>query len=291
MRDPLARPRSPLTPWGSGRSLARRSIGEFDGATPAGARASACRARAAVRGGAQNSENRPDPIESRTDRVVVSSSARLGGCAARPLESGMRLLPWVLVATIAGASGCRHARPRSLYQQWNVDIDQMASTHRRVDDVSLLLGIPPQRCDPVQDPDPVTGLSIDEGRVVRGVVVGGPAESAGIRPGDEVLKIAGRDVTTGRDAVDALRAVSRDGQPIEIELARGTVPVTPRRMKTEQCYWESHAGSISVSGGRSYVSAYGGASRTSGTAYERFFRASCRVVEGAVWYCQSNWQE
>lgn len=204
----------------------------------------------------------------------------------------MRLAPWILAAaTIASASGCRH-RPRvTLYGQWSKQLSEMSANQGRAEDVSLLLGVPPSRCDPVQDPKPLTGLMLDAGRFVRAVLSGGPAESAGIRPGDEVLAIGGRDVMTGKEAMDALHAVTREGQSIEIVLTRGTVPVTPRRMRTEQCYWESHAGAVAVSGGGSYVNAYGGGSRSSGAAYERFFRASCRVVEGFLWNCQSNWQE
>jgi hypothetical protein len=61
--------------------------------------------------------------------------------------------------------------------------------------------------------------------------------------------------------------------------------------KAEQCYWELQAGQIARVGGGAYVNQWGGSASSGGSAYQRFFRASCRIYDGFVAGCQGNWQE
>ncbi len=57
--------------------------------------------------------------------------------------------------------------------------------------------------------------------VVGAVGEGGPADRAGIQPGDAVLKIGARRVRTPRDAVAAFAVIRDPGAPVDIVLLRG----------------------------------------------------------------------
>jgi S1-C subfamily serine protease len=76
------------------------------------------------------------------------------------------------------------------------------------------------------------GVSVSEGTRVRTVAPDGPADDAGIRPGDVIRSIGGRD-TSEEGAVASAVAARRPGQRVAVRLARRTVTVTlgaqPRR--------------------------------------------------------------
>ena len=57
--------------------------------------------------------------------------------------------------------------------------------------------------------------------VVGAVSEGGPADRAGIRPGDAILKIGARRVRTPRDAIAAFAVIRDPGAPVDIALLRG----------------------------------------------------------------------
>ena len=69
------------------------------------------------------------------------------------------------------------------------------------------------------------GVSLDEDGEVTDVRDGGPADDAGIRAGDVIRKIDGRD-TTAEGAVASAVAAHRPGEEVEVELERRTVTVT-----------------------------------------------------------------
>lgn len=73
-------------------------------------------------------------------------------------------------------------------------------------------------------PTPMPG---SPGVGVYDVQAGSPAEAAGLRPGDTILKIGG--VTLGPDAVDQLQAyvATRGGQPIQLIVLRGEQVLDP----------------------------------------------------------------
>lgn len=66
-------------------------------------------------------------------------------------------------------------------------------------------------------------------------------------------------VESRKEILAAIRQNAREGEPLVIETDRGTVSVTPRRSKIEQCYWEVHAGSVARARGAAGWSTYGGA--------------------------------
>lgn len=115
----------------------------------------------------------------------------------------------------SAGSGCPGL---SLYQCWKKQLTEMPSHKARVEDVSMLLGVPPTRCETVVSPKAV--------------------------------------------------------------------------MKAEQCYWELQSGRVAGSSGGGIVNQYGGAAISgSAEAHQRFFRASCRIHDGYLVECNSNWQE
>lgn len=179
---------------------------------------------------------------------------------------------------------------RSLYQQWGEQINQLTRRSGRVDDVSLLLGSPPTRCDPVASSVPSLGAAVESGNtdeLVLSVLPGGPAAQAGLRPGDKIRSIAGQTVRPGQGG-ELYRTHARDGQPLELGTDRGVFTVIPKMPnKVEQCYWDVQAGPVSRSG--AYLGPSGG--YAGGSASQRFFRSSCRVSDGVLTRCQSNWQQ
>jgi hypothetical protein len=76
----------------------------------------------------------------------------------------------------------------------------------------------------------------------------------------------------------------------KIETSRGSVMVVPKMPVAEQCYWDVQAGNIARAGGSAYVNPWFGSASSGGAAYQRFFRASCRILDGFVAGCSSNWQ-
>jgi membrane-associated protease RseP (regulator of RpoE activity) len=206
----------------------------------------------------------------------------------------MRYWRFVIVIMACGCLTLSCAPRASVYQNWAKQLQELPFHGGKVDDVSLLLGTPPNRCEPVDNPPPTIGVILDprqEGAFVGNAILNGPAYQAGIRSGDVVKSVGGQPVANAQQALSAIRDKGREGQPIEIETNRGTVSVIPKTSKIEQCYWETHAGQVATTGSSTYVNRYGGVSSSGGAAYERFFRASCRIMDGFVGGCQANWQQ
>ncbi len=79
----------------------------------------------------------------------------------------------------------------------------------------------------IQDLDPRLaesfGLRVAQGVVVAAVLRGGPADRAGLRPGDVILRIDGRPVRDARDALDRI-AGRRPGERVVLEGLRDGAP-------------------------------------------------------------------
>ncbi len=206
----------------------------------------------------------------------------------------MRYWRFAIVIMALGSLSLSCAPHASLYQNWGNQLVQLPVHNGRVDDVSQLLGAPPTRCEPVDNPPPVIGLNVDSRReepIVASVIMNSPAYRASIRPGDSIKRAGGQSVANSQQLGLIFRDNIREGQPIEMETNRGIVSVIPKVPKTEQCYWEVHAGQVATMGSSTVVNRYGGVSSSGGAAYERFFRTSCRIQDGFVANCKSNWQQ
>ena len=184
----------------------------------------------------------------------------------------------VIVAFSSVAFGCAHT---SLYQNWGKQLTEMPSHNARVEDVSMLLGAPPTRCEPVESQRPLIGIFlISKEAVVNYVTPNSPAYQAGIRPGDRIISINNQSVVDSVQTREALHTYARESEPLHILTSRGALVVVPKFPKAEQCYWELQAGQIARSGGGAYVNQWGGAASSGGSAYQRFVRASCRIHDG-----------
>ena len=74
------------------------------------------------------------------------------------------------------------------------------------------------------------GLKQSEGVIITGVLQGGPAAKAGIRPGDVLLRVAGKEIHNVGELLTHIAALS-PGQPVSVALSRGNttmqLEVTP----------------------------------------------------------------
>lgn len=186
---------------------------------------------------------------------------------------------------------CASQRP-SLYQSWGQQLAEAGSKMLTVEDVSLLLGTPPTRCDSIE-PTPMIGIQIGpEDPTVLRVFPKGAAAVAGMKAGEQISKINGTKVETGKDILVTLRAILKWGQEITIETNGRAYSITPKRpSEAKQCYWDVSAGSVGERRGVAYVNQYGGTAGHKDSEYQRFFRASCRFYDGYVVNCTCNWQE
>ena len=64
------------------------------------------------------------------------------------------------------------------------------------------------------------GLPVKHGILVMDVVLDSPAWSGGIRPGDVMLAVSGRDLSAVRDLTRVLRIEFRVGDLVELEVWR-----------------------------------------------------------------------
>ena len=196
-----------------------------------------------------------------------------------------RCLGLMLLCTAVG--GCS----QSLYSQWGNQLNDLTRHQRRPEDVSMLLGTPPSRCESLNNPAPVIGALIDENQVVTSVAPNGAAQAGGLRAGDRITRVNEQAISNRAQLSSVIRSSARVGEPMLLETSRGVVSVVPRIPKAEQCYWDVQAGAVAKSGGAAFVNQYGGSAGASSSAYQRFFRASCRINDGLLASCQSNWQE
>jgi serine protease Do len=78
-------------------------------------------------------------------------------------------------------------------------------------------------------PDVAASLGMDRGTrgaVVTDVLAGSPAEQAGLRPGDAIVEVDRRPVTSADEAIAALRSDARNGHLLRVRGASGTRFVT-----------------------------------------------------------------
>lgn len=181
--------------------------------------------------------------------------------------------------------------PKSLYQNWGDQLSEMPLSNARVEDVSMVLGVPPLHCDKLVAHRPAIGVKIDSSEpLIISVTPNSPADLAGIRAGDKIDKI-NEQVITDTDELIAVIQNANEGTKIEFESSRGVFSVTPRLPKIEQCYWDVNSGQASELEGRLHVRAFSNDPNLSASSRLNYFRASCRFADGYAADCRSNWQE
>ena len=195
----------------------------------------------------------------------------------------MRLLPTTAVLCLTSCPRPQvilrapEVKPQlNLYESWGEQLLLLAGSGR-VDNVSMLLGVPPS-CSETAFDDPNGGffVRLDE-PVIIFVVPEGPASEIGLQNGVRVLEVAGVPITTGTEAIVVFGREATVGEPVRLTTSHGAfdlVPTDPSTAELEQCYWEVNGGRVATPTG----------------AYERFFRGTCQVAGGWLVSCSSNHQ-
>jgi len=198
----------------------------------------------------------------------------------------------VLFAGLLG--GCAYD---PVYTPWAEKLNYAGLTPMTTDDVSLLLGTPPSRCDDIA-PTPSTEMFIgniparDAPPEVLSLWPDGAASMAGIRKGDIIHKIGDTKVSNLSEAIAAVREQAKFDQPLTVVTNRGVHTIVPRRPKeAKQCYWEVSGGMAGKSGGFGYADNYGATAGTSSSFQHRFFRATCKFWDGKAAGCNWNYQK
>lgn len=205
-----------------------------------------------------------------------------------------------LVFVMVNGTSCRSA---NLYQSWGDNLNRMAAAPVvegrgfTVDDVSMMLGSPPSRREPVAGPPWVTtGLLFDDRKpeapvTVAFVLPGSSAAHVGLRRGDVVIAVDGEPTPTVAALLTMMRSSPMtSGAQRKLTTQRGEFTATAGEHQIEQCYWDLGAGGVAASSSGAFVNAYGGAASAQGSAYQRFFRATCRFKGGVLNQASSNWQ-
>ena len=63
-------------------------------------------------------------------------------------------------------------------------------------------------------------LSVDRGALIAEIVADSPAEAAGLRVGDVIIRFGGKEISNVADLVQAIR-ISEIGEDVEIVFVRG----------------------------------------------------------------------
>jgi len=198
-------------------------------------------------------------------------------------------MQWSMVATGAALSlalGC--ANP-NVYRSWDEQLRDAPLHEARVDDISRVFGSPPSHCEDVPDSSPKLGIGLDTKDTTKAVIhwvqPQSPAYTAGLRPGDQIVSVGGKPVSTPVEAVRIVQQLSHDGVPLEVQTDGGAFSPVPAVPATQQCTWDLGAGEVA----RALSVDQSGGSFSAAT-HERFYRAFCQVRDGFVTACRSHWQ-
>lgn len=204
-----------------------------------------------------------------------------------------------VVALTLGQGGCG----THLYKQWDHQLVRMCADEAiqgrfyTVEDVSLLLGTPPVDCETFDGPTSLAIGVICDIRAgeqvvprVAAVVPKSPADLAGLRSGDLVVSVDGTAVASVAEARRVVDTQAAPGKPVILVTDRGTFEVVPEKSDYQQCYWSIEAGPVGQAAGSSTWTGNGGAAYYGATAYQRYYRSTCRFVNGRLYTFTSNWQ-
>jgi predicted metalloprotease with PDZ domain len=197
----------------------------------------------------------------------------------------------ITVCIIATISGC--ATQKTLYQNWGEQLNNAPLKSMRIEDVSLMLGAEPYKCEDTSS-SPMIGVTIKNEKntlVIDKINPNGAAATSGLKSGDEILSINSKITNNREEVLNAIKATTPNNS-VTITTQRGSFIVLPKyATETKQCYWEITAGEVTRSTGVAQVNGFNGNAIHAGSKSQRFFRASCRFTDGVASQCHANWQE
>ena len=209
-----------------------------------------------------------------------------------------RIGPPLVLLPLLLAQGCATPappKPQTLYQSWDQTLDR--GNLRTVDDVSMILGSSPTRCDEIEPTRVGTligfflGSQDDPGSAyVNHVRPNSPAAQAGMAVGEYVLSVNDWKVQAAADVQSALALIPLEA-PVSVRTRKNTYTlVYPQPAQARQCYWEISGGQVGYPGAALVLPQPAPAS-SSGPVHQRFFKTVCRFYDGVLAGCISNWQE
>lgn len=167
-----------------------------------------------------------------TDAAINPGNS--GGALINP-EGALVGINTAIFSRSGGSQGIGFAIPANLAR----NILEQLVAHGRV--IRGWLGIEAQELN--QELATSFGLKVPAGVIIAGVISGGPADQAGLEPGDVLLEVDGRAVIDPRRTMSDIAAVdpgttlnvtvARNGKPQQVELVVGERP-TPSSQETQQ---------------------------------------------------------
>lgn len=148
-----------------------------------------------------------------TDAAINPGNS--GGALINP-EGALIGINTAIFSRSGGSQGIGFAIPANLAR----NILEQLVTHGRV--IRGWLGIEAQELNPELANS--FGLNVPSGVIVAGVVSGGPADQAGLQPGDILLEVDGRAVIDPRRTMSDIAAVE-PGTTLQVTVARGGKPL------------------------------------------------------------------
>jgi hypothetical protein len=188
--------------------------------------------------------------------------------------------------------------PETLYQSWNQQLTPFYL--RTVDDVSLILGGPPSKCDTFGpsriDRYPALGISLGSNRDSHSTYINNVRQNslaflANMAVGEEIQFVNNFEVRTSEDVKNVL-ALDAYETPVSVRTKKNTYTIQfPPVKEARQCYWDISGGQVGSATGESFILPKAASSGNATSVRERFFRSVCRFYDDILIACLSNWQE
>lgn len=196
----------------------------------------------------------------------------------------VRLLSLVCAIVLIVTAMCSCAVQPTPYQSWGKQINTAPKLHKTKEDISLILGSEPDKCETIPG-KPTIGMLFrhDSGTAILDIYPNSPAAGTDIKVGDKVLSVNSKPVHSMEDIIASTEGIEGPNSSITIETQRGTYVVTPKySTESEQCYWKIIPERGELNGEKT---------GQRGTAHQRYFLATCRFTGGKAYICRSRWQE
>ena len=172
----------------------------------------------------------------------------------------------------------------TLYKSWD---DKLRNVHLhplRADDITQMVGTPPQDCDDFETMFIGVDLKLKK-PVIWNIAIGSPAEKAGMKVGDKIKQVGDKKIKTSKAFAELIRRDSNPVIPLSILTQRGEFKVTPELTRFKQCEWETNADKA----GQPPKAVP--AEKKKGKKKGRFFRTTCRIKDGYAIRCLTQWRD